>query len=45
MTYESPVLQEVGQATHLVLGFQQGHGDGAGDNLSLVVDLALGLDE
>jgi hypothetical protein len=45
MRYETPVLQEVGRATQLVLGFEQGHGDGAGANMSLVPAFALGLDE
>ena len=45
MVYSAPVLQEVGHAANLVLGFGPGHGDGTGQNYSLVADLALGLDE
>ena len=45
MRYETPVLQHVGQAATIVLGFEQGHGDNAGGNMSLVPAFTLGLDE
>lgn len=45
MVYNAPVLLEVGDAAHLVLGFPNGIGDGAGTPDSLTMDLALGLDE
>ena len=45
MVYDAPVLQEVGQAASLVLGIAPGHGDSFGNDLSLLQDLALGLDE
>lgn len=45
MAYDTPVLQEVGSAAHLVLGYGPGSGDGMGAGISQVQALAIGLDE
>ena len=45
MLYDAPVLQEVGQASNLVLGFQPVGTDGGGSGNTRAVDFVLGLDE
>ena len=46
MLYSTPVLQEVGHAAALVLGFQPISGENlGGTGATEVMDLALGLDD
>jgi len=45
MVYDAPVLQEVGTAAALVLGFLPVGTDGVGTGNSRPADLVLGLDE
>jgi hypothetical protein len=45
MVYDAPVLQEVGQATQLVLGFQVAGSEGAGSGNTRAFDFVLGLDD
>jgi len=45
MTYKAPVLQEVGSAAQLVLGYGPGTGDGMGAGISQIPALAVGLDD
>ena len=45
MRYETPVLQDIGQAAHVVLGYDVGHGDNTVGDMTLTPAFALGLDE
>lgn len=45
MLYDAPVLQEVGHASNLVLGFQPVGTDGVGSGNSRPWDFVLGLDD